>query len=241
MQLIKLQIFLIIGPILLLGCSTKSITGHFSDSKNTISFAGAELWLSAAGTFRLNEWSDNYIIQIDDNGEIVCPDEKGKGIGRFEIIQDSINLFFENNDFITCHLEILESSDNIGQGSNYELNIKMLDELSEPFEAATISLIDEQEKVILAGITDSDGNLQLVTKEISKPVEVQISAFGMKSLVLDISTNLGKSVHELKRCFGYYARNDTAKYWFKSFRNRIQYKRKNGRLRQLKRVRIKNN
>ena len=216
--------------VCLSGCTPKSIIGHYSNSiGKTMALAGKELSLEKDGTFRLNEWTDSYATRTDENGEIHC-DQKGKGIGKYKIIKDTIELYFENNDFITCRLKIQETS------KSYLLDIEITDELNMPLQSVALFVSTEDLKVIGSKVSDQFRKEQMEIPKNLDPIQLNISTFAAKDLIIHIPSNLGESQHISKRCLGYYKNKDVEKLCFKAGRNYIEYKKGKARLVKLERV-----
>ena len=228
-QLIKIIIVsAIIGTT---GCASKSIIGNYSNIKHgRQSFYGKELILNENGTFKFNEWTDNYSISTDENGEIDCGDIKGKGTGTYRITQDTIEFYFTNNDFIICQLEI-EVND-----YSYQMDIELEDELHEPLEATTISLLSNEADVIVSGLTNDKGKLTLTVDKKQSPKNIIISTFGANDLVIDIADNSGRKTFQIKRCLGYYSKGHIERVWFEVKRNSLTYKKTGGKKVRLQRL-----
>jgi len=219
-----------------IGCSPKVITGHYSNYSNSkISFNGKELWLDEDETFRLNEWTDNYSSTTDENGERHCDGEKGKGVGIYKIVRDTIQLHFKNNDFITCEMIIND------KGDAYEMEIKIKDELNEPSQAVFVKIKTKKGTSLKSKVPDGYGKVRFEVGKNQSPQFINISTMGSGDLDIDIPDNLGKSEYKFKRCFGYYEKEEIEKMLFKIGRNYIEYKKAKGNKVRLKKIKQNKN
>lgn len=222
---------LLIAVMSILSCSPSPIIGYYTNTNTSkMAFAGKELTLRADQTFTLNEWSDNYSKTTNENGEIDCPGKKGKGSGTYRIQNDSIELHFTNNDFITCISHIIDNDD------SFLIEVEIKDEMNQPLIGSIVALLKTKHAVIENQLTNDKRLAIFEISKSEKPKFIHIGIFGIQNLSIDIEKNIGKRIFKLKRCLGYYKNGQRIKIWFKASKNHITYQKKNGRKVKLNRI-----
>jgi len=194
---------------ILISCGSIPTTGNFTDHKpGTVSFAGHAMTLNS----------------------MECLDPKGRGKGNYIIKKDSLLLTFENKDYLTLKMHVQQTED------MYLVSVQLLDEMDNPVEGEILYLLDVNNQNILTEFTKKDGMTFVQAKKVSNPKSLQIMSFGSETVTLEIKELLGESEHNIKRCLGFYSEGDQENLWIKFTRKGLQYKKKGGRIQELRRV-----
>ena len=211
-------------------CTPPRLTGKYTQNpESKPSFAGREFAINEDGTFSINEYSDTYAHSFNEDGDIECLDKKGKGYGIYEVNGDSITLNFENKNFVTLEVSILENN------QVYRIYARLIDEHDNPLPAESIAVMDKEDEIVEAKIFNLSGVAHFSIHRMKEPSSIQVDVFGGGQIKVDISENLGTSTHKIKRCIGYFHQGDSLTLWYKASRKHLEYN-KDGVIRKLRRV-----
>jgi len=156
------------------GCQPKSIVGLYSTAKSkTISFVAQDLHLKDDGTFTYDFSSDD----LNSNK---------KGRGDYQFLNKKLILNFKAME--TRHSSITKNIASPKFKNILKLYVQDLEE--QPLIGVTFTLRDDQEKVLMNGISNEKGNCVLQWKEGELLGSIEASYTGFTNLIAPLDQDV---------------------------------------------------